>query len=200
MLEVSGDEVVVRAGERLSAYSGGSVSLSTEDMDVDAGASLAGFAGESASLVTGRAYLEATESLSVHTRATELTMTGDVDFQSAEDVSVSAAGLVGRAAQSIGVSAGEDVVMNVGDDVEIGVGASLSAGFAGGTKTVTGSTAVRSAGEVARRMTWPVAAADGREGNDAVVTIPCHSGDSADTVVALSPSNICTLRVELAED
>ena len=88
--------------------------------------------------MTGRAYLEATESLSVHTRATELTMTGDVDFQSAEDVSVSAAGLVGRAAQSIGVSAGEDVVMNVGDDVEIGVGASLSAGFAGGTKTVTG--------------------------------------------------------------
>ena len=62
VLEVSGAEMVVRAAERMSAYSGESVSLSTQDVDVSAGGSVSAFAGESASLVSGRVSVSASES------------------------------------------------------------------------------------------------------------------------------------------
>ena len=45
-MDVSGSEVVVRAADRVSAYSGESVSLSTQDVDLSAGGSVSAFAGE----------------------------------------------------------------------------------------------------------------------------------------------------------
>ena len=51
MLEVSSGDVVLRAGESVSAYSGESISVATEDMDVSVGGSISALASDSASLV-----------------------------------------------------------------------------------------------------------------------------------------------------
>eukprot|EP01052_Picozoa_sp_SAG31_P079895 SAG31_NODE_39613_length_287_cov_0.606383_1_plen_63_part_01 len=51
VLEISSSDTVLRAGERVSAYAGESVSVSTEDIDVSVGGTITALAGDSASLV-----------------------------------------------------------------------------------------------------------------------------------------------------
>ena len=97
-MDVSGSEVVVRAADRVSAYSGESVSLSTQDVDLSAGGSVSAFAGESASLVSGRVSVTAAEALHVSTGATGslgfqtgslgVSADGEVSIASSSDVSV----------------------------------------------------------------------------------------------------------------
>ena len=122
-LEVSSAEMAVRA-DRVSAYAGDSVSLSTAGRGCECWRAVSAFAGESASLVSGRVSVSAAESLHVSTGAT-----GSLGFQTGRcwwrldgTLSVASSSDVSVGGRTVRVSSAEDVGVTSGADLRLSSG------------------------------------------------------------------------------